>query len=63
MHRGRLVTSRHASVDTLDEFVARAGIERLNLIKIDAHELEGMIPDGSSINVIMRAQKNSSLPQ
>jgi len=40
-HRGRLVTSRGASIDTLDGFVERQGIDRLNLIKIDidGHEL------------------------
>jgi FkbM family methyltransferase len=34
-HRGRLVTTRNASVDTLDRFVERERIDRLNLIKID----------------------------
>ena len=34
-HRGRLVTASNASTDTLDHFVARERIERLNLIKID----------------------------
>jgi FkbM family methyltransferase len=40
-HRGRLVTTRNAKVDTLDQVVAREGIDRLNLIKIDVdgHEL------------------------
>jgi FkbM family methyltransferase len=40
-HRGRPVTARNATVDTLDRFVAREGIERLNVIKIDVdgHEL------------------------
>ncbi|HMD06853.1 MAG TPA: FkbM family methyltransferase [Candidatus Acidoferrum sp.] len=40
-HRGRPVTARNAAVDTLDRFVAREGIERLNVIKIDVdgHEL------------------------
>jgi FkbM family methyltransferase len=40
-HRGRLVTTRNASVDTLDRIVACEGIDRLNLIKIDVdgHEL------------------------
>jgi FkbM family methyltransferase len=40
-HRGRLVTARNATVDTLDRFVEREGIDRLNLIKIDVdgHEL------------------------
>ncbi len=34
-HRGRLVTTLHASADTLDSFVEREGIDHLNLIKID----------------------------
>jgi FkbM family methyltransferase len=40
-HRGRLVCTAHASVDTLDSFVQRNKIDRLNLIKIDVdgHEL------------------------
>jgi len=40
-HRGMLVTMKGAAVDTLDGFVEREGIERLNLIKIDVdgHEL------------------------
>jgi FkbM family methyltransferase len=39
-HRGRLVTTLHASVDTLDRLVEREGIERLNLIKIDVDGFE-----------------------
>jgi FkbM family methyltransferase len=40
-HRGRLVSTTHAMVDTLDAFVARQGIVRLDLIKmdVDGHEL------------------------
>jgi len=40
-HRGRLVSTAHATVDTLDAFVARQGIARLDLIKmdVDGHEL------------------------
>jgi FkbM family methyltransferase len=34
-HRGRLATALHASVDTLDRFVQREAIDRLDLIKID----------------------------
>ena len=34
-HRGRLATTLHASVDTLDRFVQREAIDRLDLIKID----------------------------
>jgi FkbM family methyltransferase len=43
-HRGRLVTARGASVDTLDGFVERQRIDRLNLIKIDV--------DGSELPVL-----------
>ncbi len=40
-HRGRLVSTAHATVDTLDAFVARQEIMRLDLIKmdVDGHEL------------------------
>ncbi|HXJ04464.1 MAG TPA: FkbM family methyltransferase [Candidatus Acidoferrum sp.] len=40
-HRGRQVTARNAAVDTLDRTVAREGIDRVNVIKIDVdgHEL------------------------
>ena len=40
-HRGMLVTTKGAAVDTLDLFARREGIERLNLIKmdVDGHEL------------------------
>jgi FkbM family methyltransferase len=40
-HRGRLVTTRNATVGTLDLFVQHEGIDRLDLIKIDVdgHEL------------------------
>lgn len=40
-HRGRLVSTAHATVDTLDAFVVRQGIARLDLIKmdVDGHEL------------------------
>jgi FkbM family methyltransferase len=40
-HRGELVTTRGAVVDTLNHFVEREGIERLDLIKmdVDGHEL------------------------
>ena len=34
-HRGKLATALHASVDTLDRFVEREAIDRLDLIKID----------------------------
>jgi FkbM family methyltransferase len=39
-HQGRLVTTSQASVDTLDSFVAREGIDRLNVIKIDVDGFE-----------------------
>jgi FkbM family methyltransferase len=40
-HRGQLVSTSRATVDTLDAFTARQGITALNLIKIDVdgHEL------------------------
>lgn len=40
-HRGRFVSTQGASVDTLDGFVARHSIGRINLIKmdVDGHEL------------------------
>jgi FkbM family methyltransferase len=40
-HRGRLVSTVHASIDTLDSFVTKHRITRLNLIKmdVDGHEL------------------------
>jgi FkbM family methyltransferase len=40
-HRGRLVSTARATVDTLDAFVARQEIVRLDLIKmdVDGHEL------------------------
>ena len=40
-HRGALVTTKGAVVDTLDRFVEREGIARLDLIKmdVDGHEL------------------------
>jgi FkbM family methyltransferase len=40
-HRGRLVSTARATVDTLDSFVARKKMDRLNLIKmdVDGHEL------------------------
>jgi FkbM family methyltransferase len=40
-HRGKLVSTKGASVDTLDFFVEREGLERLDFIKmdVDGHEL------------------------
>jgi FkbM family methyltransferase len=40
-HRGRLVSAENATVETLDNFVRREGIERVDLIKmdVDGHEL------------------------
>jgi len=40
-HRGRLVSTQGAAVDTLDHFAARQAIDRLDLIKldVDGHEL------------------------
>src|SRR5262249_11173274 len=34
-HRGRLVAAHGASVDSIDNFSMRAGISRLNLMKLD----------------------------
>jgi FkbM family methyltransferase len=48
-HRGRLVMTRNASVDTLDNFVAREGIDRLELIKMDV--------DGHEYPILMGARK------
>jgi FkbM family methyltransferase len=127
-HRGRLVTAENASRDTLDDFVAREGIDRLDLMKLDvdgnelavlqggravlakfrpilvmemspyvhaeqqssfaalvellrdagyairdagtwkalplqAAELEALIPDGASINVIAQTEKTSGRPK
>jgi FkbM family methyltransferase len=39
-HQGRLVSTAQASVDTLDAFVEREGLDRLNLIKIDVDGFE-----------------------
>jgi FkbM family methyltransferase len=43
-HGGRLVATEHAEVATLDDFVARSGIERVDLIKIDVdgHEFPAL---------------------
>jgi FkbM family methyltransferase len=40
-HRGRLVSTTHATVETLDGFAAKYGIARLDLVKmdVDGHEL------------------------
>jgi FkbM family methyltransferase len=48
-HRGRLVPADHAIVDTLDDFVDRERISRLDLIKIDV--------DGSEFPVLKGGQK------
>jgi FkbM family methyltransferase len=44
-HRGRLVTTSNAKLDTLDIFVEREGIERLDLIKLDV--------DGNELQVLI----------
>ena len=46
-HCGRLVATRGASVDTLDHFAEREGIDRVNLIKIDV--------DGQELQVLRGA--------
>ena len=48
-HRGRLTTALHATVDTLDGFVGRESIDRLNLMKIDV--------DGHEYSVLKGAVK------
>jgi FkbM family methyltransferase len=39
-HRGRLVSAAHAVVDTLDAFVARCAVPRLDVIKMDVDGYE-----------------------
>jgi FkbM family methyltransferase len=45
-HRGFLVTTRNASVDTLDDFAERQRIERLDIIKIDVDGYELPVLEG-----------------
>jgi FkbM family methyltransferase len=47
-HRGRLATTQHATVATLDAFVGRTGIDRLNLIKIDVDGHEYPVLKGAT---------------
>jgi FkbM family methyltransferase len=49
-HRGRFVSTEGAVVDTLDRFVARHNISRINLIKmdVDGHELP-VLQGGQSV--------------
>ena len=47
-HRGRLVPARNASVDTLDRFVERENMDRLDLIKIDVDGQELPVLQGGS---------------
>jgi FkbM family methyltransferase len=47
-HGGRLVTTQHAEVATLDDFVARSGMERVDLIKIDVDGHEYPVLKGGS---------------
>jgi FkbM family methyltransferase len=46
-HRGRLVTTANATIDTLDDFVEREGITRLDLIKIDVDGHEFPVLQGA----------------
>lgn len=46
-HRGRLVSTARAAVDTLDNFAQRQGIERLDLIKIDVDGHESQVLTGA----------------
>jgi len=48
-HRGQLATTLRARVDTIDRFVKRESIERLNLMKIDV--------DGHEYSVLKGAVK------
>jgi FkbM family methyltransferase len=52
-HRGRLASTRDASVDTLDHFVEREGIDRVNLIKIDVDGQELPVLQGG-INLLKK---------
>jgi len=52
-HRGALVTTKGAVVDTLDDFTERTGIERLNLIKMDVDGNELPVLQGG-VNVLKR---------
>jgi FkbM family methyltransferase len=52
-HRGALVTTKGAVVDTLDDFTERTGIERLNLIKMDVDGNELPVLQGG-LNVLKR---------
>jgi FkbM family methyltransferase len=52
-HRGRLVTTLQASVDTLDHFVEREAISQLHLIKIDVDGHEYPVLKGG-LNVLAR---------
>jgi len=45
-HGGRLVTTTGASVDTLDQLMAREGLERLDLIKLDVDGFEARVLEG-----------------
>jgi FkbM family methyltransferase len=45
-HGGRLVTTRGASVDTLDQLMAREGLGRLDLIKLDVDGFEARVLEG-----------------
>ena len=45
-HGGRLVTTTGASVDTLDGLMAREGLERLDLIKLDVDGFEARVLEG-----------------
>jgi FkbM family methyltransferase len=50
-HRGRLVSAEHAAVETLDDFVCREGISRLDLVKldVDGHELPVLQGGGETL--------------
>jgi FkbM family methyltransferase len=52
-HRGRLAATRDATVDTLDRFTEREGIDRVNLIKIDVDGQELPVLQGG-LNVLKK---------
>lgn len=52
-HRGRLMTSLNATVDTLDMFVQRQSIDRLDVIKMDVDGHEYPVLRGA-LNVLQR---------
>jgi FkbM family methyltransferase len=54
-HGGRLVTTTGASVDTLDHLMAREGLGRLDLIKLDVDGFEARVLEGG-LGTLSRCQ-------